>query len=297
MSSARKEEEGHNLMTEAEKKLASRGGFFKSLLGGSSAAKEDAAETFVKAANSFKLAKAWTLAGAAFEKAAAAYAQCSDMSYEAASKYAEAAKVYKSADPTKAIGAYEKAIEIYTDSARFQQCARYMKEVAEIYEGQNNAEAALQAYLGAADFYDMEDAKSNANSMRVKVAELSGTAGKYAEAAELYESVAQNALSNQMLKYGAREHLLRAGLCRLCLTDDIGAQRAVQKYAEMDPTFSTSREGQLLEAIVKSVDDGDVQNFTNTVYEYDSVSKLDPWKTAIMLRIKNGIKAEDDDLT
>lgn len=297
MSSARKEDEGHNLMAEAEKKLASRGGFFKSLFGGSSAAKEDAAETFVKAANSFKLAKAWSHAGAAFEKAAAAFAQCSDMSYEAASKYAEAAKVYKSADPAKAIAAYEKAIEIYTDSAGFQQCARYKKEIAEIYERQNNAEAALEAYLAAADFYDMEDAKSNANSMRVKVAELSGTAGKYAEAAELYESVAQRALSNHILKYGAREHLLRAGLCRLCLTDDVGAQRAAEKYAEMDPTFSTSREGQLLEAIVKTVEEGDVQAFTNTVYEYDSISKLDPWKTGILLRIKNGIKAEDDDLT
>eukprot|EP00177_Eucheuma_denticulatum_P000323 GFKZ01000557.1.p1 GENE.GFKZ01000557.1~~GFKZ01000557.1.p1 ORF type:complete len:297 (+),score=63.52 GFKZ01000557.1:124-1014(+) len=295
MSASRKEEEGHNLMAEAEKKLSARGGLFKSLFGGSSSAKEEAADTFVKAANTFKLAKAWSLAGSAFEKAAAAYAECSDMSYDAASKYADAAKAYKLADPLKAVVAYEKAIEIYTDSARFQQCARLQKEVAEIQETQDDPEAALKAYLSAAEFYDMEDAKSNANSMRVKVAELSGTAGKYEEAAELYESVAKTALSNSMLKYGAREHLLRAGLC-LCLIDDIGAQRAVQRYAEMDSSFATSREGQLLEAVVSAVDEGDVQAFTKVVFDYDSISKLDPWKTAILLRIKNGIKADDLDL-
>lgn len=294
---ARKEEEGHNLMAEAEKMLGTKTSFFKSIFGGSSMAKEEAAETFVKAGNNFKLAKAWKLAGNAFEKAASVYAECSDMDYEAASKYADAAKCFKAADPPRAIAAFENAVKIYTDSARFQQCARYTKEVAEIYESQNQPDRALEAYLSAADFYDMEDAKSNANSMRVKVAELSGSSGKFAEAADLYESVAQTALGNNMLKYGAREHLLRAGLCRLCLADDIGAQRAVQKYGEMDPTFSTSREGQLLASIVQAVDEGDVEGFTKKLVEYDAVSKLDPWKTSVLLRIKNSIKADEDDLT
>lgn len=297
MSSSRKEDEGHNLMAEGEKLLNAKGGFFSSILGKSSATKEQAAETFVKAANCFKLAKAWSQAGVAFEKAAAAYASTSDMAYEAASKYADAAKAYKNSDPKKAVAAYESAINLYSDAARFQQCARYKKEVAELYETEQDVQNALNSYIAAADFYDMEDAKSNANSMRVKVAMLSASAGKYAEAADLYESVAQNALASNMLKYGAREHLLRAGLCRLCLADIVGAQRAVTKYGEMDPTFSTAREGKLLEAVVAAVDEGDVEAFTNHVYEYDSLSKLDEWKTAMLLKIKNNIKAEDDDLT
>lgn len=284
-------------MAEAEKKLSAKSGFFKSMLGMSAGGKEEAAELFVRAANSFKLAKAWDLTGSAFEKAAAAYESVSDFQYEAASKYADAAKAYKNVDAAKAVAAYQRAIELYTNAARFQQCARLSKEVAEIHEANNDVAAALAAYSTAADFYDGEDAKSNANSMRVKVAMLSAALGKYAEAADLYESVAENALASNLLKYGAREHLLRAGLCRLCLSDIIGAQRAVDKYDQLDPTFSTSREGKLLGSVVKSVDDEDVDAFTNCVYEYDSLSKLDEWKTTILLKIKNTIRAAEDDLT
>lgn len=267
------------------------------MLGGSSASQEEAAETYVRAANCFKLAKAWSQAGAAFEKAAAAYAAASDLQYEAASRYADAGRAYKNADAARAVAAFERAVAMYTDAARFQQCARFKKEVAEIHEAEQDTQKALEAYVAAADFYDMEDAKSNANSMRIKVAMLSATAGKYAEAAELYESVAKNALGNNMLRYGAREHLLRAGLCRLCLADIVGAQRAVEKYGELDPTFASSREGKLLENVVAAVDEGNVEDFTNHVYEFDSLSKLDEWKTSILLKIKNSIKADEDDLT
>lgn len=35
----------------------------------------------------------------------------------------------------------------------------------------------------------------------------------------------------------------------------------------------------------------DVDAFTQAVVEYDSISKLDQWKTSILLRIKNSIKS------
>jgi len=297
MNSSRKEDEGQNLMAAAEKLLAAKSGFFKSMFGGSSGSKEEAAETFVKAANWFKLAKSWSMAGAAFEKAAEAYNSVADMQYEAAAKYGDAAKAYKNCDGIKAVEAYENAIELYTDSARFQQCARMKKEVAEIYEGNSDVPAALAAYIASAEFYDLEDAKSNANSMRLKVAMLSAATGKYGDAADLFEQIAEAALESNLLKYGARGHLLRAGLCRLCIGDSIRSQRALEEYGKMDATFSSSREGKLLEAIVSSVEEGDVEAFTNQVYEYDSLSKLDEWQTSILLKIKNNIRAEDDDLT
>jgi len=37
---------------------------------------------------------------------------------------------------------------------------------------------------------------------------------------------------------------------------------------------------------------GDVEAFTNHVVEYDSFSKLDNWKTTILLRIKRTIRDE-----
>lgn len=297
MSAAKKEEEGRQLLAAAEKKAGAKSGFFKSMLGMSSGKEEEAAELYVKAANSFKLAKSWDLAGDAFERAARLYERTSDLSYEAGSKYTDAAKAYKNGFPERAISAYENAIRLYTDSARFQQCARLSKEVAEMHEASKNFEAAIASYEKAADFYDGEDSKSNANTVRVKIAMLSANAGEYAKAADLFEKVASDALESNLLKYSAREHLLRAGICRLCVGDAVGSSRAVESYNAMDSTFPTSREGQLLSTIAKAVEEGDADNFTNAVYDYDSLSKLDEWKTGMLLKIKNSIKEAEDDLT
>jgi alpha-soluble NSF attachment protein len=38
------------------------------------------------------------------------------------------------------------------------------------------------------------------------------------------------------------------------------------------------------------VETNDVEAFTNAVVEFDSISKLDAWKTSILLKIKKGIK-------
>lgn len=284
-------------MAEAEKKLSKQGGFLRSFFGVTSSTREEAAEMYIKAANNFKLAKAWAQAGTALERAAAVYEQLPEMQYEAAAKYSDAGKALRTVDATRALAAFDKAVSLYSDAARFQQCARLRKDAAEILEDRAQLDQALDAYTAAADFYDMDDAKSNANSMRVKVAAISATLGKYSEAAEMYESVAQTALANNLLKYGAREHLLRAGICRLCLADLVGAQRALEHYAKLDVSFPTSREGTLLTAIVEAVDQSDVDAFTNHVFEYDNVSKLDEWKTTMLLKIKNDIKADDDDLT
>lgn len=297
MSSSQREEEGRALMAAAEKKAEHKPGFFRSMFG-SSGGEEEAADMYVKAANSFKLAKAWGLAGEAFEKAAKAFeSSSSSLSYEAASKYADAAKAYKNGPQERAVPAYNNAIRLYTDAGRFQQCARLSKELAELHDANDDKEKAIAAYKSAADFYDGEDAKSNANSMRAKVAMLTGTLGNYAEAAELYEGIASDALQSNMLKYMARDHLLRAGICRLCIGDAVGSRRALEQYGSMDATFVESREGKLLEAIVTSAEEGNVEAFTDALYNYDSISKLDDWKTSMLLKVKNSIKDMDDDLT
>lgn len=298
MSASRREEEGKNLMQAAEKKLASKTSMFKSMFGSTANGPEEAAELFGKAANQFKLAKAWTLAGGAFTRAAEAYEKLgADYSYEAASKYVDAGKMYKTGESIpKAIASFEEAVRVYTDGARFQQSARYQKEIAELHESAGDLTEARKAYSTAADFYDGEDSKSNANAMRLKIALIAGTQGDYAIAAGLFEKIAAGALESNLLKYGARDHLLRAGMCH-AVDDQVEATRALERYRELDPSFVGSREDELLGKIVAAIADTDVEAFTNAVYEFDSISKLDDWKTSILLKIKNSIRDEEDDLT
>mmetsp|Transcript_7673 Transcript_7673/g.13911 ORF Transcript_7673/g.13911 Transcript_7673/m.13911 type:complete len:309 (-) Transcript_7673:182-1108(-) len=302
--------EGIALVKEGESKLNQSSGWLSSLFGsGSSSQQEQAAELFTRAGTCFKLAKDFKAAGDAYERAASAYEQAGS-SFDAASKYYDAAKAYKNAAPNaaavkKAADCYKAASRLHSEDGRLQQAAKLYKELAELYEASSNsgaesgtaAELAMEYFEKAADLYEAEDATTHASSCRVKVAEMAALHEDYSKAAALFEGAAENAVSNKLLKYGAKEHLLRAGICRLCLGDDVGTSRAFDRYASLDNGFPDSREGGFLTGLLHAKEEGDVEAFTKAAYDFDSVLKLDPWKTTMLLRIKNGIRAVEDDLT
>ena len=65
---------------------------------------------------------------------------------------------------------------------------------------------------------------------------------------------------------------------------------ACAKYNIQDASFASTREGKFLHEILEAVEAYDVEAFTNAVVEYDSITKLDAWKTSILLKIKKSIK-------
>ena len=86
--------------------------------------------------------------------------------------------------------------------------------------------------------------------------------------------MARQAVEHNLLKYSAKGHLLNAGICRLCYADADSVPAALERYKEIDITFSGSRECNLLESLSQALIDGDVDLFTNEVQQYDSLSKL-----------------------
>ena len=63
----------------------------------------------------------------------------------------------------------------------------------------------------------------------------------------------------------------------------------MDKYKDTFPAFETSRECKFLMSILDAFKAGDVEKFTDAVYEFDNISKLDNWKTAILLAIKKAM--------
>jgi alpha-soluble NSF attachment protein len=57
---------------------------------------------------------------------------------------------------------------------------------------------------------------SSANKALLKVAYYSAQLESYDKAIEIYEQVAAQAIDNNLLKWGAREYYLKAGLCHMC---------------------------------------------------------------------------------
>lgn len=61
----------------------------------------------------------------------------------------------------------------------------------------------------------------------------------------------------------------------------------------MYPAFSDSREYKLMKKLLEKLETGDADGFSEAVAEYDTVSRLDPWFTSILLKIKKQISNDD----
>lgn len=260
---------------------------------------EDAADLFDKAANCFKLAKSWDKAGSTYVKLANCHLK-SDSKHETAQAYVDAAHCYKKTATKEAISCLQQAVNLFCDIGRLSMAARYYKEIAELYESEQNIEQAMDYFEKAADFFQNEDVSSSANQCKQKVAQFAAQIEQYQKAIEIYEEIARQSLTNNLLKYGVKGHLLNAGICQLCKGDVVAITNALERYQDLDPTFSGTREYKLLADIASAIDEEDVSKFTEVVKEFDSMTPLDSWKTTLLLRVKEKLKAkelEEDDLT
>ncbi|KAJ4710142.1 Alpha-soluble NSF attachment protein [Melia azedarach] len=260
---------------------------------------EDAADLFDKAANSFKLAKSWDKAGSTYVKLANCHLKL-ESKHEAAQAYVDAAHCYKKTSAKEAISCLEQAVNMFCDIGRLSMAARYYKEIAELYESDHNIEQAIVFFEKAADMFQNEEVTTSANQCKQKVAQYAAELEQYHKSIEIYEEIAKQSLNNNLLKYGVKGHLLNAGICQLCKGDVVAITNALERYQEMDPTFSGTREYRLLADIAAAIDEEDVAKFTDVVKEFDSMTPLDPWKTTLLLRVKEKLKAkelEEDDLT
>ena len=77
------------------------------------------------------------------------------------------------------------------------------------------------------------------------------------------------------------------------LQDMVATQRALSTYRDLDPTFQSTREHQLLADLAEACEQGDQEAFADKLFQYDQLSKLDKWKTTILLRVKEGIAGKE----
>ncbi len=99
-------------------------------------------------------------------------------------------------------------------SLRVRAQLQLYQEIAEMYEEDTELDKAVEYYRKAADLFEGESSKSAADKCLTKIAMLSGSEGRYDDAIEAFETVAQHCLENNLLKFNAKGHLLNASeLC------------------------------------------------------------------------------------
>ncbi|KAJ4704311.1 Alpha-soluble NSF attachment [Melia azedarach] len=282
---------GEEFEKKAEKKIKCWG-FFCSQY-------DDAAELYAKSANYFKLAKSWDRAGSVFIKLSDCHLK-SDNKHDAATAYVDAANCYKKTSKKGAIKCLDQAVNLLLDIGRYSIAAKHCKDIAELYELEKNTEMATLYFERAAEYFENVGATTSANQCKLKVAQFSAEHEQYQKAIEIYEKIAKESLDINLLKYGVRGHLLNAGLCQLCSGDIVAITKSLECYEDLDPTFSRTREYKFLADLASAIDEEDVAKFTDVVKEFNSITRLDPWKTTLLWRVKDALKAkelEDDDLT
>jgi len=288
-----------DLVAQAEQKLKG-GGFLSFLTGGPKY--DEAQDLYKQAANQHKLAKEW-------QEAANCFSQCAFCAKEAgcstdeANYYNEAGNVLKKISTTQAVEQYEKAVAIYSAGGRFQQAGKLLLSIAELYEAERLAHKETKEYYKrAAEMFELDDhGKTSFSKCSLKIAEFAAKDGELQEAIRIFEAEGEKALQNQLLQYGAKEHFFKAGILHLVLGDIVNIQTALEKYRVLDPRFGSCREGELFAALAEAFESRDVDLFVDKLGEYDAISKLDPWKTEFLVKVKDqmggGGAADELDLT
>ncbi|KYO34724.1 beta-soluble NSF attachment protein isoform A [Alligator mississippiensis] len=177
---------------------------------------------------------------------------------------------------------------------RFTIAAKHHITIAEIYETELvDIEKAIAHYEQAADYYKGEESNSSANKCLLKVATYAAQLEQYQKAVEIYEQVATSTMDNPLLKYSAKEYFFKAALCHF-IVDELNAKLALEKYEEMFPAFTDSRECKLLKKLLEAYEEQNCEAYTEAVKEFDSISRLDQWLTTMLLRIKKSIQGEGE---
>jgi alpha-soluble NSF attachment protein len=285
------------LLQKAEKALQSASGGF-SLFGGRQDKYENAADLYTQAANAFRVQKQNKEAGLAFEKAAAIQLKNLSEPDDAANSLTEAFKVYRKTDPIDATRVLSSAIQHYISRGNFRRAATHQQNLAEVYEIEvGDPKKALEAYEKAAEWFESDNAEALANKHYLKVADLAAIEADYYKAIGHYERIAKSSVSNNLMKWSVKDYLLKAGICHLATNDLVAINRALESYRDIDPSFASTREHQLLVDLVQAIEQSDQEAFTDKLFQFDQLSKLDKWKTTLLLRVKGNIEETGEDFS
>ncbi|KAI4162096.1 MAG: hypothetical protein LQ342_004266 [Letrouitia transgressa] len=285
------------LLQKADKAAQSAGSGF-SFFGGRTEKFENAADLYTQAANAFRVQKQGREAGQAFESAASIQTSKLSEPDDAANSLTEAFKAYRKESPPDAARVLSSAIAHYTGKGNFRRAATHQQNLAELYELElGDEKKAVEAYETAASWYEADNAESLANKYWLKVADLAALAGDYGKSIGCYEKVARHSVESNLMKWSVKDYLLKAGICHLASGDSVATSRALESYRQLDNTFASTREHQLLIDMAEAVDEGQQEMFADKLFQYDQLSKLDKWKTTILLRVKDSIEAQEEDFS
>jgi len=129
----------------------------------------------------------------------------------------------------------------------------------------------------------------------LKIAHFAAQKGDYKKAIELFEKVSVASLDVRLLQYSVKDYLFKASICHLVIAAearDISTLSSVlDRYKDMQPSFDNSREVKLIDSLIQCYRDDAVDKFTDLVFNYDKIYRLDNWSSSLLLKIKQALRS------
>lgn len=255
-------------MAEAKKKEKSANSFFQRVTGSGSAVNDEARELYIQAGNAAKAEGNYPMSIEAYEKAL----NLSSEDYEKTAMYEAIGSSYKMFDLPKAIPALTRAAELQMSQGKWTMASQILEKIAEFYEELNDQENMLKTLKEACRFLKQEGQKASVNRVQKKIAESYILQGKFIDAQQEYEEMANKSKDDSMLKYNAKELWFRASLCALCI-DVENLNTALNRYLNDNPLFEErSIEVKLLRQLISSVEEQDKDSFLKQIEEMPSAA-------------------------
>jgi len=282
------------LREEAEKLESSKGGFFAKVFGGGADKLEEACDLYTRAGSRFKVDQKWSSAGECYEKASSLQMTKLDNKHEAAQNLVEAGNCWRKAEPKRATDCLAQAIEVYIDLGRASLVAKQHVTIAEIWEAEpDQIEKSIDHYRKASQVYRGEEQQSQANKCDLKAASMLALNKQFDQAVRLFEAVASNACESNLLKYSAKDYFFKAAICHFC-QDTQATRSAIERYEEQFPSFADTREYELLQTLLEAAEADKIDDFSDAIKKYDSISRIDNWLTTNLLCVKKRLESEEE---
>lgn len=256
---------------------------------------EEAADIYERAASQYKMEKKFKEAGMAHKKQAECFKKINS-DYDTCNALKNAVNYFKkdSMSINDVHSCLEECAATYISCGKFGDAAKCYKEFAEFSEKNNDYITAVEYYEKAIDNFEKDDKQnqSTINECKKQMALYI----PYDRAAILYEELAKISVDVRILSFNVANYLLRAGLCRICMGDMIGAEKAIDGYINIDATFDeTKKDCKFLKDIMNSVNNRDMDDFKSVISKYDSTNRFDNWMIQALTKIKEMITDTEND--
>jgi tetratricopeptide (TPR) repeat protein len=163
--------------------------------------------------------------------------------------------------------------------------------IAEIYDKNlMDYEKSIEYYTKAVEIDD----NSSVHKIYIEIARLNITISNFQEAQKNYEKAGEICIGNPLLHWNIKDIYCMATLCGICLHSS-NFKEDYENYKQQYSKFNDTIENKLIEGILESFEQRDINVFVRTITEYDKITgKLDS-ATKLLLTIRRMIENQDED--